>query len=605
MAGDDELETLPRPPAFTTLLREEPLVLPRQDPPRDAGVPPVPPLPPRVMPLHELALERAELLPLHELHTRGVARRLALDRAIAPMRHGLVWEEMRRAETANGARASPAARLAQQARARQQREMQERLERPPTPPDDASADGDAAEDAPAAASKKQREKQRERLRAKQRARRAKLLEAVIAAVREGDIDEIRRLHDAEGADVNLANPSGNSPLIAATRRNRADVAVALVELGADVNLATTGGDTPLILTGMYGHVDVARALVDRGADVHQTDKNGLTPLTSAIRNGHAGVARLLLDRGADVDQAEHNGWSPLWIAAMYGRVEAARVLVDRGADVNRAAPFACAANGATPFACMAHGGPVMLTPLHAAVRSGHAEVVRLLLAGGAFLDRAARARGPSLAELCVLAPPNEAAAVRAAAEIVVESERPWSPARHRLHTPAARARAAHVVRVGHLLAARPGHGALADVWVETVMPFVRMTDLLEARAPREWPAPVRMATYPMPRGANDAVTPAMRMRAMQTAIRGVGEYSRAVDTEMSRALARGPIQRGAHRAPGTSARNRGAQRAAATGGTHTLNHWGTLIPNPTTAALETERRYARGAMFAMNPFERR
>ena len=48
-----------------------------------------------------------------------------------------------------------------------------------------------------------------------------------------------------------------------------------------------------------------------------------------------------------------------------------------------------------------------------------------------------------------------------------------------------------------------------------------------------------------------------------------------------------------------------AQRAAATGGTHTLNHWGTLIPNPTTAALETERRYARGAMFAMNPFERR
>ena len=85
--SDDELETLPRPPAFTTLLREEPLVLPRQDPPRDAGVPPVPPLPPRVMPLHELALERAELLPLHELHTRGVARRLALDRAIALAMH--------------------------------------------------------------------------------------------------------------------------------------------------------------------------------------------------------------------------------------------------------------------------------------------------------------------------------------------------------------------------------------------------------------------------------------------------------------------------------------------------------------------------------------
>lgn len=45
---------------------------------------------------------------------------------------------------------------------------------------------------------------------------------------------------------------------------------------------------------------------------------------------------MLLDHGAAVNQAMNDGASPLWIACQNGHEACARLLLDGGADVNRA-----------------------------------------------------------------------------------------------------------------------------------------------------------------------------------------------------------------------------------------------------------------------------
>jgi len=59
-----------------------------------------------------------------------------------------------------------------------------------------------------------------------------------------DLSEIRELIQA-GADVNVKNKTGITPLYMAARNGHDEIVTALLEAGANVNAATTNGETPL------------------------------------------------------------------------------------------------------------------------------------------------------------------------------------------------------------------------------------------------------------------------------------------------------------------------------------------------------------------------
>lgn len=117
----------------------------------------------------------------------------------------------------------------------------------------------------------------------------------------------------------------------------------LVEKGADVDVKNKYGATPLHIASIRGNLEIAQFLLDHGADVNAQVVNGLTPLNWATIHDHLAMVKLLLDHCADVNiqesesYAEHNfgyGRTPLMSAVVACNTEIARLLLDNGADVS-------------------------------------------------------------------------------------------------------------------------------------------------------------------------------------------------------------------------------------------------------------------------------
>jgi len=269
---------------------------------------------------------------------------------------------------------------------------------------------------------------------------------LVEAVRRGDVQEVERLL-AAGADPNVKDLDGKTPLHYAAERCRADLAELLLKHGADPNAKNVRGETPLHRAVRERCGAVVELLLRHGADPNARDADGETPLHKADR---VELAELLLRHGADPNARDKEGWTPLHRA---GRIELAELLLRYGADLNartdagvkllRSAaisgnvklaeillsrgvdPNARAADGTTPLhiatgmlriysqeeVCypdfvkllLSYGADLNIrdedgrTPLYYAARSSCVEVVRILLAAGAVPDAEAAAEA---AERC-------------------------------------------------------------------------------------------------------------------------------------------------------------------------------------------------------------
>jgi len=109
-----------------------------------------------------------------------------------------------------------------------------------------------------------------------------------------------------------------------------------LEAGADLQAGDAHGITPLMAAVRAGRANVAALLVERGAQVRARDKRGFTALHYASQNGMNDTVRLLLDRGAAVDARAGTGsYTPLHLAIISSRDETAMLLVDRGASITQ------------------------------------------------------------------------------------------------------------------------------------------------------------------------------------------------------------------------------------------------------------------------------
>ena len=110
---------------------------------------------------------------------------------------------------------------------------------------------------------------------------------------------------ARGADVNATskNASALRPIHSAVA-HRGDGGVALgiaqmlVASGADINVAQQGGWTPLHAAAFHGHTAMVEFLLAHGADVGLKADNAKTALAMATEKGHNDAAALLRKRGA-------------------------------------------------------------------------------------------------------------------------------------------------------------------------------------------------------------------------------------------------------------------------------------------------------------------
>lgn len=83
----------------------------------------------------------------------------------------------------------------------------------------------------------------------------------------------------------------------------------LLQRGADPNIRNKKGVTPLQLATATGFTDGVEALIKGGASVNVSDQTGETPLIAAVHQRNVPLVRLLLEKGADPDHNDNSGRS--------------------------------------------------------------------------------------------------------------------------------------------------------------------------------------------------------------------------------------------------------------------------------------------------------
>ena len=96
-----------------------------------------------------------------------------------------------------------------------------------------------------------------------------------------------------GADAQLANRRGHTPLAGAAFKGDLPMVRLLVERGTDVESPCADGKTALMMAAMFNHTAIVEWLVAQGADPHATDAGGTTPLAAARMMGASEAVALL------------------------------------------------------------------------------------------------------------------------------------------------------------------------------------------------------------------------------------------------------------------------------------------------------------------------
>ena len=217
------------------------------------------------------------------------------------------------------------------------------------------------------------------------------------AARAGHDGAVRELV-AHGAVVDAAQVDGCTPLWIASANGYAAVAEILLEARADAAWAGhKSGATPLFMAAQGGYAELVELLHRHGASVLAARKDGVSPICVAAQGGRLAVVRLLASLSADVNQASESGFTALMAARQEGHTETAQALVELGALSGESTSLdmfgaARAGDAAAITAIHAAGTSVNArdvdgsTPLHEAARAGHVAIVELLVGLGAELQ---------------------------------------------------------------------------------------------------------------------------------------------------------------------------------------------------------------------------
>lgn len=147
------------------------------------------------------------------------------------------------------------------------------------------------------------------------------------------LDDVKRVQSllARGFDPNSVEPERfDTALILSVRLKSSKVFSALLE-APDVNLnaRSLNGDTALMIAAYLPDVPRALALISKGAEINRA---GWTALHYAAASGSFPIIQRLLDESAFIDAESPNKTTPLMMAARSGHSNVVKMLLAEGAD---------------------------------------------------------------------------------------------------------------------------------------------------------------------------------------------------------------------------------------------------------------------------------
>ena len=248
--------------------------------------------------------------------------------------------------------------------------------------------------------------------------------AFLNAIRYGERSEVERLI-LEGFDIDHAECAHTPALIHAIFQERYDIVQTLLNYGADVNIKDYKGQTPLHAAVKMRQDETLHLIMRYGADTSQSDAEGRTPLDLAKETRYKNGIRILtktpsmhldeltpfraatrgdllaiarMDRSSDrLFARDRNEQTLLHLAAKSNNVKLVAYLLNKGLDID-----AVGVLGNTPLcsvsyksgygemmryliarhATLDHKNDKQHTPLMLAFMHGHVEYIRILLEAG-------------------------------------------------------------------------------------------------------------------------------------------------------------------------------------------------------------------------------
>jgi uncharacterized protein len=129
---------------------------------------------------------------------------------------------------------------------------------------------------------------------------------------------LKAVRDKDGTEVNklLADPAsrivdtrdgstGQTALHIVTQRQDATWVGFLLQKGANPNLGDKNGNTPLMIAAQLGFIEGADWLIDKKATIDATNRGGETALILAVHNKNVPMVRALLKAGASPDKRDY------------------------------------------------------------------------------------------------------------------------------------------------------------------------------------------------------------------------------------------------------------------------------------------------------------
>ncbi len=212
--------------------------------------------------------------------------------------------------------------------------------------------------------------------------------SVADAAKDGNRDQVRELLK-QHADVNAAEPDGETALHWAARNDDLAMAQLLIGAHANVKAADRYGITPLTLAAINGSARMLETLLAAGADANTALPEGETVLMTAAHTGKVDAIKVLLAHHADVNAKEKSlGETALMWAAAENHPEAAAALISADANINARSNTL----GLTPFKWVTSGMVSTTlprggwTPLMYAARQNSMQAARVLADGHADLN---------------------------------------------------------------------------------------------------------------------------------------------------------------------------------------------------------------------------
>lgn len=133
----------------------------------------------------------------------------------------------------------------------------------------------------------------------------------LKAVKDRDGDAVTNALNEPGSVVVNSRDlsSGETALHIVTQRRDLVWIRFLTQKGANPNIADKNGVTPLVLAVNLGFPEGVEELIKVGARVDVTNSSGETPLIAAVHRRDAGLIRVLLANGASADRTDNSGRS--------------------------------------------------------------------------------------------------------------------------------------------------------------------------------------------------------------------------------------------------------------------------------------------------------